>query len=116
MRRLPSLQKIHWRAEMLKDSDSIPRNDADPATAPVDPPKSTGLGGTAAGILDAVADQLGGHWIRYGTTAHSCWFSMQELLVSEKEVFSRLSNAGVTLLTTGARNRFKAEIEDHTAY
>src|SRR3954447_5017779 len=62
-------------------------------------------------VLDAVVDQNGGHWIRYGTEARSCWFSLHELQVAEKDVFGRLAAAGMTFLTSKTKNAFKAEIE-----
>jgi hypothetical protein len=67
-------------------------------------------------ILDAVSDQHGGHWIRYGIMKRSVWFSLQELQTNEKEVFSRLSGPGMTFLTTKRRNAFKEEVEAHTTY
>ena len=64
-----------------------------------------------AGILDAVVDQTGVHWIRYGTDAHSTIFSLPELQIDEKEVFARLAGPGTTFLTSKAKNAFKAVIE-----
>jgi Domain of unknown function (DUF927) len=69
------------------------------------------LHGTEPAIIDAVQDQLGGRWIRFGTAKRSCWFSLHELHMTEKEVLSRLSDVGATLLTTPSKNAFKKEIE-----
>jgi Domain of unknown function (DUF927) len=69
-----------------------------------------------AGILDAVVDQHGVHWIRFGTPEHSTIFSLPALQTNEKEVFARLSGAGTTYLTTESKNRFKALVEAHEEY
>jgi len=66
---------------MLKHDSDIALNEVDPDTTPVNPPQPTGPVSAAAGIIDAVADQLGGQWVRYGTLARFCWFSVQELMV-----------------------------------
>ncbi|GEO18064.1 hypothetical protein [Microvirga aerophila] len=67
-------------------------------------------------ILDAVADQQGGYWIRFGTMARSFWFSLAELQTDERKVFSRLSGPGMTFLTPPTKNAFKRLIEEHIAY
>jgi hypothetical protein len=69
-----------------------------------------------ASILDAVVDQFGGHWIRYGSDRRSIWFSLAELQVNAKEVFGRLSGPGMTFLTPRSQNAFKAAIEAHKQY
>ncbi len=67
-------------------------------------------------ILDAVADQLGGHWIRFGTTARPYWFSLAELQMNERKVFTDLSGPGMTFLTPSRKNAFKRLIENHATY
>lgn len=49
---------------------------------------------TEPSILDAVVDQDGEHWVRYGTMTRSSWFTLRELVCDEKAVFGRLAGAG----------------------
>lgn len=67
-------------------------------------------------IRDAVVDQHGTRWLRYGTPQRSCWFSPTHLVRDEKEVSVRLSAAGVDLLTTKSKNAFKKEVEEYHDY
>ena len=55
-------------------------------------------------------------WIRYGTSTGSIWFTLSDLHLAEKEVFSRLSGAGMTFLTHRTKNTFRKEIESHSGY
>jgi hypothetical protein len=71
---------------------------------------------TTARIIDAVEDQTGERHIRYGTLQKSVWISVQELCLSEREVFARLAKAGFTCLTAKARNDFKSLVQDYSAY
>lgn len=66
---------------------------------------------TEPAIIDAVQDQHHGRWVRFGTAKRSCWFSLHELHMTEKEVLSRLSDVGATLLTTPSKNAFKKAVE-----
>ena len=79
-------------------------------------PKQDPTNQPTAEILDAVVDQTGVHWIRYGTDAHSTIFSLPELQINEKEVFARLAGPGTTFLTSKAKNAFKAVIESHREF
>ena len=95
------------------NEDRVIFSQVDNGVPQVDAPQ---VGGDTAGILDAVADQLGGHWIRYGTTSQLLWFSLRDLQVSEKDVFSRLSGPSMTFLTSARKNAFKKEVEGHSNY
>jgi uncharacterized protein (DUF927 family) len=93
--------------------DCIALDEVDACTSPAD---GSQIAYAVAGVLDAVADQVAGHWIRYGTTSQSYWFSLHELQVSERDVFGRLSGPGMTFLTSASKNAFKKEIESHSNY
>ena len=79
-------------------------------------PKPCGAVANTPGILDAVEDQNGTHWIRFGTSNRSIWFSLEELQLAEKDVFGRLSGPGMTFLTHPTRTKFKKQIESHSSY
>ncbi|WP_157959722.1 DUF927 domain-containing protein [Devosia submarina] len=77
----------------------------------------TKLSDTApAGILDAVRDQHGDHWIRYGTSDRALWFSLPDLQLSPQSVFGRLAGPGMVFLATSTKNRFMNLIEAHEDY
>src|SRR4051794_13354723 len=63
------------------------------------------LASESPSVLDAVKDQLGGYWIRYGTKDRSVWFSLAELQQTEGEVLKRLSGPGMTFLTRASKER-----------
>lgn len=67
-------------------------------------------------IIDAVVDQEGDHWIRYGTEACAYWFTLRELVSDEKAVLARLAGTGKGILTTASKNAFKKEVERHKGY
>lgn len=67
-------------------------------------------------ILDAVRDQHGGPWIRFGTPKRAIWFAVADLIAEPREVFARLSNVGAQYLTAGAQNALKRQIEAHIDY
>ncbi len=67
-------------------------------------------------ILDAARDQLGGHWLCYGTPQSHCWFSVQELQANETEVLNLLATVGYIILTQSSKNAFKETIEAHSTY
>ena len=69
-----------------------------------------------AGILDAVVDQSGDLWIRYGTKARSIWFAVRDLLQNEKIVLKRLTSIGVVLLTDVSKRAFRKAIEAHKTF
>lgn len=67
-------------------------------------------------IRDAVIDQDGTRWLRYGTADLFCWFSPSELVGDEKTVFARLTQAGTDLLTGKTKTAFLTAVEQHTGY
>ncbi len=68
-------------------------------------------------ILDAVRDQFGDGYVRYGISSRrSRWFSLREVHLNEWVVFARLSRVGIEILTSTSKTAFKREIEQHTAY
>ncbi|WP_246719925.1 DUF927 domain-containing protein [Methylocystis sp. H62] len=69
-----------------------------------------------ARIIDAVRDQKGGYWIRYGTTRRSVWFALDDLHQLPSKVFSRMTGPGTTFLTSAAQSKFKESIERRQEY
>jgi len=67
-------------------------------------------------ILDAVRDQQGGHWIRFGTSQRAIWFAVADLIADPREVFARLSKVGAQHLTPGTQNALKRQIEERIEY
>ncbi|MER9523742.1 DUF927 domain-containing protein [Mesorhizobium sp. LNJC394B00] len=67
-------------------------------------------------IIDAVIDQHGNYWIKFGTATNSCWVSLAELATDEKAFFAKLTNGGVRLYTSKSRNKFKGAVEEHKEY
>lgn len=67
-------------------------------------------------IRDAVIDQDGARWLRYGTADRSCWFSPSELVLNDKSVFARLTQAGTDLLTGKSKTAFLTMVEQHSGY
>jgi len=67
-------------------------------------------------ILDAVCDQNGDHWIRYGTSQSAIWFAISDLISDSSGVFKRLSSVGVHRLTTHSQVALKIKIEEHGPY
>ena len=67
-------------------------------------------------ILDAVHDQHGGRWIRYGTPRQAIWFGVADLISEGAEVFRRLATVGKTCLTTASQSALKREIEARADY
>jgi hypothetical protein len=66
--------------------------------------------------MDAVLDQHGGRWIRYGSRDRSVWFNAADLISAGNTVFERLSTVGVLCLTRPSQDRIKREVEAHTTY
>lgn len=67
-------------------------------------------------ILDAVCDQHGGRWIRYGTQRQAIWFAVADLITTAPEVFRRLSTIGATCLTMASQSVLKHEVEAIRTY
>ncbi|GJE09143.1 DUF927 domain-containing protein [Methylobacterium longum] len=67
-------------------------------------------------ILDAVHDQHGASWFRYGTDTRSIWFAMADLVRAQSQVFGRLAEINAPVLTARSITAFKTEIEDHTTF
>ncbi|MCP2080864.1 UNVERIFIED_ORG: hypothetical protein J2W74_002050 [Methylorubrum zatmanii] len=67
-------------------------------------------------IRDAVIDQDGTRWLRYGTADLFCWFSPSELVGDDKSVFARLTQAGTDLLTGKSKTAFLTAVELHRGY
>ena len=63
------------------------------------------------GIQDAVRDQLGGRWIRYGAPDKAIWFAVAELISEAPAIFRRLSSIDVTCLTPTTQSALKREVE-----
>ncbi len=68
------------------------------------------------GILDAVHDQHGGRWLRYGIGEQAIWFAIADLISEGTTVFRRLSEVGVTCLTSTSQSAFKRAIEAQSAF
>lgn len=71
---------------------------------------------SSPGIVDAVMDQHGGRWIRYGSGDHSVWFNAADLISAGTEVFKRLSRVGVLCITRPSQDGIKREVEAHATY
>ncbi|MFF9550337.1 DUF927 domain-containing protein [Methylobacterium fujisawaense] len=71
---------------------------------------------TAPSILDAVRDQHGGRWIRYGTQRRAIWFVIADLIRDGATVFGRLSSVGAACLTSASQAALKRSIETHEDY
>lgn len=71
---------------------------------------------SAPGILDAVEDQHGCRWIRYGTSMRSVWFAIPDLISDGPAVFRRLSATGASCLTSASQAKIKHEVEAHRAF
>jgi hypothetical protein len=94
------------------------RGKSDPYTRSVrrpDPGRAP-ASSSSPGIIDAVIDQHGGHWIRYGSRDRSVWFAAEDLISASPAVFRRLSSVGAHCLTRTSQDRIKREVEAHTTY
>ncbi|MCJ2052931.1 DUF927 domain-containing protein [Methylobacterium sp. J-070] len=67
-------------------------------------------------ILDAVQDQHGANWFRYGTDKRSIWFAVADLVTAQARVFGRLAAINARVLTPRSQTAFKQEIEDHATF
>lgn len=67
-------------------------------------------------ILDAVHDQDGASWFRYGTDTRAIWFAVADLVRAQSEVFGRLAEINVPVLTARSQTAFKMELEDHITF
>lgn len=65
------------------------------------------------GIRDAVRDQHGAPWIRYGTATRSVWFAAADLIGAGTLVFTLLARVGPPLLTETSKSDLKRRIEAH---
>ncbi len=68
------------------------------------------------GIIDAVRDQDGVCWIRYGAPGRAIWFSLPELVSQSLDVFRRVSTVDSRCLMPTSQSGFKRRVEEHSAY
>ena len=72
--------------------------------------------GAAPCIQDAVHDQHGQCWIRFGTAEKTIWFALADLISDAPNVFRRLSSVGATCLTARTQTALKEVVEAHEGY
>lgn len=99
-------------------SDAAPRrwSAPDPARRVALKVRKTATTTLVPGILDAVRDQHGGRWIRYGTRQDAIWFAVADLISDASTVFRRLSSVGVTCLTPATQSALKGKIEAYNNF
>ena len=62
-------------------------------------------------ILDAVCDQHGDRWVRYGKRERAIWFAHADLITEASTVFRRLSSVGAACLTSASQSALRREVE-----
>ncbi|MCJ2071261.1 DUF927 domain-containing protein [Methylobacterium sp. J-030] len=67
-------------------------------------------------ILDAVRDQHGTPWIRYGTDERAIWFAVTDLISAPTMVFKNLARAGTIYSARPAQDALKKLVDAHTTY
>lgn len=67
-------------------------------------------------ILDAVIDQTGEHFVRFGSTTASIWFSLAEFQQQETAVLSRLAGIGIRHFVPSKKAALRETLDLHSDF